>query len=680
MIKVKCIYGKDDAGNYLYHNESAYTLTDFPFKELTSVVHKGYITLPCTFDIESTTISDVKVPYAYMYIWQMCIEDKVVFGRTWNEWIELLDKLKDIYKLSEKRKLVIYVHNLSYEFEFIRDFIKFSNIFATDKRKVLKASNDYFEFRCSYYLSNMNLSKFIENTQGASHYKGIDDLDYRKVRTPADVLTDIEYGYCYNDVKGLYEAVLGLLQQDNLKTIPLTSTGYVRRDCRLSMRKNKHNRKIFINTQLDEEEYILMKECFRGGNTASNRYLTNQILTQVGSYDISSSYPYVMIGCKFPIGKFTYYSVETIDELYEINEKYYTIGRYAFVNLRVKNSVPIPYIPFNKCRNTINTVNYNGRVLSADNIQISLTNIDFDIINNQYEYDDLLVKDIYVSRKDYLPKEITNVIFEYFDKKSRLKNVAGEEYEYNKSKNKLNSIYGMTVTDPVHSDIIIDDSGEWITTQRDIQEELDKYYKSWNNFFPYQWGVFVTALARKRLQDAIDLVGMDVVYCDTDSVKYLGNHDFDFLLLNKEMEDFNLQHNIKYSIDIDGREYKLGVFESENKKNESYEYDEFKTLGAKKYAFNTDGKIGVTVAGLSKKLGAEELEKTGLKDFKIGKVFTRSGRTTAYFNNQPIHTITVNGVKIKTGSNIAIVDTTYTLGISDTMLNILEMVRGDLND
>ena len=46
-----------------------------------------------------------------------------------------------------------------------------------------------------------------------------------------------------------------------------------------------------------------------------------------------------------------------------------------------------------------------------------------------------------------------------------------------------------------------------------------------------------------------------------------------------------------------------------------------------------------------------------------------------YFNNEEIHTIIVEGVEIETASNIAIVETTYTLGITDTMLDIIELER-----
>lgn len=662
MIKCRCLNNQDE-----YITEYAYTLNEYPFNELKLEFKKGYYIAPATFDIETTTINpnnDVDEPYAFMYIWQFCLCNKVVFGRTWLEFTTLLDKLNTVLELDDKHKLVIYVHNLSFEFEFVRDFIDFKNVFATAPRKVLKASTDSFEFRCSYFLSNMNLAKFISNTPEAIHYKGINDLDYKTVRTPSTELTEVEYGYCFNDVRGLEEGILHLLKEDTLKSIPLTSTGYVRRDCKKAMRKNKKNRKQFNQLSLDSEEYILLQECFRGGNTASNRKHCNQLLHNVGSYDISSSYPYVMVACDYPVSPFMLYTVDNQKEFEYVTSKYCTIGRYCFINLRLKKNVPIPYIPISKCNQTNNTKVFNGRILKADMVQISLTNIDYEIINKQYDYDEMLVKDLYIARKGKLPEELRNQVINYYEKKTTLKGNPEYAYEYMKAKNKLNSIYGMMVTAIAREDLEIKD-GVWVKTPIiDLDEKLENFYKNWNNFLSYQWGVFVTANARKRLQDGIDLVGNDVVYCDTDSIKYLNNHTEDFIKLNQE-----LTTHISFS--NNGVDYPLGIWDSENNDN-GYEYDEFKTLGAKKYAYSIKGKLGVTVAGLSKKLGAEELSKgNGLKDFHNNKVFINSGRTVAYFNNEPIHTITINNDKIITGSNIAIIDTTYTLGITDTMLDII---------
>ena len=660
----------------------AYKWNEFPFEILKKDIvksgkHKMYQRHPMTFDIETSKIpSDDEGHYqAYMYIWQICIEGNVVFGRRWEELQEFMKKVVNAYKLSENERVVVYVHNLSFEFQFIQDYFKFIDVFAMASRSILTAKTAHLEFRCSYKLSNMSLAKFIENTPNTLHYKGVDDLDYSTVRTPDTKLTEVELGYCFNDVKGLYECVMELLKEDNIATIPLTSTGYVRRDCRQAMNKNKNNRKMFLRSRLTLLQYKLLRECFRGGNTAGDRYLTNLILKNVGSYDLSSSYPFQMIAREYPLGKWNYGVIRNIATLEEYNRKYCTIARYSFKNIRLREEKPIPYIPQSKCLSLGDDREiYNGRILHADFLTISMTNIDFDIVKEQYEYDEIAVEEFHYSRKGLLPKELRDTIMYYFEKKSKLKGDEDHYYEYMKSKNKLNSIYGMTVTNILNTEIEYHD-GEYTEkkmSEEEMQEALDKYYKNHRSFLNYSWGVFVTAYARRELEDGLNIAGLDTIYCDTDSVKYIGDHDKEFEAYNERLNRECREKGVVNYAEVNGKRYYMGIFDKE------HGYDEFITLGAKKYAFLQNGKLGITVSGLSKKKGAEELEKKGgLRRFQRNEVFYNSGRTIAQYNSAEVHDITVDGCTFSTASNLAIVDTTYTLGISDTMLDIIERLQGD---
>ena len=101
-------------------------------------------------------------------------------------------------------------------------------------------------------------------------------------------------------------------------------------------------------------------------------------------------------------------------------------------------------------------------------------------------------------------------------------------------------------------------------------------------------------------------------------------------------------NDIINSVKVGNQKYFLGLYDREKG------YDEFVTLGAKKYAFKQNNKIGITVAGLNKISGAKELkEKGGLSKFKIGTEFINSGRKTVYYNDDKKHFITVQGCKIE---------------------------------
>lgn len=156
-----------------------YTIDDFPFEEVCSkILHMrycghqqtAYLSDFATFDIETTTyqmsiIDDEPQYNAFMYQWQFCMDDKVIMGNTWEEFKSLLEQLRIGLGLSHAHYFVIYVHNLPFEFQFIRNFVNITQTFSLEKRKVVKCIvNDAFEFRCSYKLSNMSLQKFVSGT------------------------------------------------------------------------------------------------------------------------------------------------------------------------------------------------------------------------------------------------------------------------------------------------------------------------------------------------------------------------------------------------------------------------------------------------------------------------------------------------------------------------------------
>lgn len=661
MIRCECLHTDGS-----YYEEYAYTLAEFPFFDLPTSSRTGYASEFMTFDIETSNVDENGYKYGFMYHWQACICGLVCFGRTWQQFIAFMHWIRIAMNLDASKRLVIYVHNLSFEFHFLYDFLNFEQVFAVDAHKVLKATAGPFEFRCSYMLSNMSLAKFIENSEGCTHAKGVDDLDYRQLRTPDTVLKPRQNGYCFNDVYGLWEAINYRLRSDSLKSIPITSTGYVRRACRQAMRKNRKNREHFLDWQINADLYRLIKQIFRGGNTASNRYLATQILDDVGSYDLSSAYPFAMVAYKYPT-KFMEYDIDDMEQYKQLIDRGYAIiGRFRFDNLHIKANTPIAYVPFSKCLGVAaDAVVYNGRILSASWVVIALTEIDFQIIEQEYTFDDVAVASTYISVKEYLPDEFVSTVFDYFEKKSKLKNDKDHVYEYVKAKNSLNSLYGMIATDIVREEILFKD-GDFIPDVPVVEYALEKYYKSRNSFLTYQWGMYVTAYTRMLLEQGLQACGLDAVYCDTDSVKFIGDHAADFDRINDQVRTYCAKHGRKYSIEINGNTFEMGVFDEEPG------YDRFITLGAKKYAYEDAEGVHITVAGLNKKKGAAELAQMGgLEAFQEGTIFHDSGRTTATYNNEPIHWIRINGEQIMTASNIAIFDTTYELGITDTMREIL---------
>lgn len=324
------------------------------------------------------------------------------------------------------------------------------------------------------------------------------------------------------------------------------------------------------------------------------------------------------------------------------------------VSCRTQNS----YISISKSICTGDVITDNGRLLSADTVEVTCTNLDYEIIRRVYRFDQIAIKHIIWANSGYLPDELLKNMLKYYERKQELKGVEGEELNYLKAKGRVNSYYGMMVTTPIHDEITLDGT-EWkreylnYDNREIIQEELDKFYKNRNNFLPYQWGVFVPAWTRYHLW--IDIILPNdpyIVYCDTDSAK--------MIYREKCIESINRYNDWAIrtrrerlkQLGIDKDYPDLGIFDWETEKTGAVK---FKTLGAKKYLVQyPDGKFVMTVAGL-KKSAVKYI--TSFDDFAPGTIFSEhvSGRTISRFITNEVDTFDNGGCYIE--------NTTYRLSL-----------------
>ena len=298
-----------------------------------------------------------------------------------------------------------------------------------------------------------------------------------------------------------------------------------------------------------------------------------------------------------------------------------------------------------------------------------------EIMQREYSYTGLYVREVWASKYGPLPQEFKDTLMDYFRAKTALDGDKEKFYEYMKSKNRLNSAYGMMVTD-VCKPLVEYVHGEYIQQPLNMDDALEKYYKSRNSFLSYQHGVWVTANARRRLRRGLWAVGRDNVYDDTDSIKCRNDHAADFAALNAENERRAMELGA-YAEAPDGSIKIMGTWEEETSPEG---YEEFRTLGAKKYIVKSGGRYYSTIAGVSKKAGAEFFNRKGIGAFEIGTVIERSGHLVAYYNDDEIHKITVNGCTFSTAANTALIDDTYTIGVTGEYLGLLEKALANAAD
>lgn len=625
-----------------YYNEydSAYdkeedTIYTFDIETSSILLLNGDVISSDKYDDLTDCDKDKCIKIGFMYIWMLGINDNVFYGRTWEELRIFLGKLN-------KRKKDIFIHNLSFEFQFLSGNFKLINVFARKERKVIKCEMEEYNitFRCTYYMTNVALSK-LTDVYNLPVKKKCGDLDYSLVRNSKTPLTATELLYCEYDCLVIYYYIKQELSMyKKFNKIPNTLTGRVRKELQARVLKNYNYRSKLqkcINT--DPHIYNLLIDCFAGGYTHANWLYVNEVIKNVVSWDFTSSYPFVMLVEKYPSTTFKKCNVSNIksilydDFAYIINIEFKNIKSNYFNNIISKSKAY--YIE--------NGVYDNGKIVSASLLKIVINEIDLKIIQEFYSFDEYNILEIYYANKSYLPYELLDFILDKYHNKTAYKNVSGKEYLYSIEKSKFNSLYGMCVTNNIKDNIEFNNEGLWTTKKISNYDILDKLsVERKKGFLSFAYGVWVTSYSRYNLLSNVRLLDEYTIYCDTDSIKLTEGYDINVIYnYNKHVDDKIKQVANFYNIDIKrfepvdckGIHHKIGLFDKDG------EYLYFKTLGAKKYCYidKATEKLHITVAGVPKK-GVSAL-KNNINNFNDNLFFKAcdTGKKQIFYNDeQPV--------------------------------------------
>lgn len=567
-----------------------------------------------------------------VYAWACRMPGLTVYGRTKKEMYEFFSRLENVNPMFK----LTWIHNLNYDYSFISDMfppdpLAKKAIISRAKMAPIKIKVDGFnmEFRDSYALNNMSLAKIGDAYNCGKKLKG--DLDYTEAHLPNTPLSTEELEYLERDVDILYEYMLTQwIEPYNHEwlQLPYTQTGVPRREVKRMLSEGDEGKKYMKQMKSimprTVEEYQNLHEPFAGGVAHANYLYASddndkpEVVPDVTSADRASSYPTEAATRKFPNSKFIKMSDPTQMDIYEEDHVYIVLVKYTNIIQRT----PWDYISYSKCHEPPkNAVVDNGRIASADEVVIKITNIDMRIINNVYTYDECEIIEAYVASADYLPFKFVDYLLTLYGNKTSLKKA--DPALYMRSKQILNSLYGMICTDICKEEVYFKD-GVWSSEYEDKDEGEIAYAMSQKleankPFLPYSVGVFITAYAREQLfepilhydpdADTIEGIAGDAVYTDTDSVKFVNADDNVVYIerynermlerLHKVAKERGIPYERFAPLDPDGHPHPLGVFEADG------HYDEFVTMGSKKYCYHVkqeDGtmKFGFTVAGLQK--------------------------------------------------------------------------------
>lgn len=670
----------------------------------------SYFNVSISFDIETTSFMQNGEKRAIMYLWGMAIGGHYIYGRTWDDWLSVINELRHELELDENKRIVIYCHNLAYESAWFCHYFNFKKIIAHKKMKPISMTTDAgIEFRCSYLLSGYSLKTLAEVRLNGRIEKLVGDLDYSLKRHSETYITETEMGYLLNDIKIVYLYICDEIKRNgSICNIPLTKTGYVRRylreNCigergRPGFRKPMKNR-MFINwihamNIHSEKEYTQMRRAFVGGFTHCSCLNEGKVFRDVAMYDFTSSYPAVMLSEKFPISSSWIVDFTQIDAderesvLRDYMSKYCCIFDIHFIKIR--STIHFEhYLSVSKCSGFNDVTVDNGRLVDADQIYTTITNIDFEIIEQCYEWDSYEIANFRCFNKGYLPELFLDCVLTLYEDKTQLKGVAGREEEYQQAKENVNSLYGASVTAVLHQDYEIKD-GEWTDIDMNPEESIEQYNKSHYRCMFYAWGIFITAYARRNLWTGILECRNDFIYADTDSLKIIHpeRHKDYFRRYNAEIK--RKVHDCLVARNLDPKRASPKTIKGESKPIGVWDYEgtaeEFKALRAKCYLYKMDGSYHLTVAGLNKHIALDYMKSI---DDDVMNVFKdkmhvpkgMTGKQTHTYCNQHIEGTLVDYTG-KRGhyseeSYIHLEEADYKLNLKEDYLDFIEFIRSEV--
>lgn len=570
------------------------------------------------------------------------------------EFVKFLKKL--YYKLGLKpyddteKKLIIYIHNLSYDMSYLYPYLL--DLPGIDKdakyQGIIEAPNKFlslvfgsYEFRCSYRLSGMSLEKWSKE-MNAEHIKKVGMYDYDKVLYPDSKLSEDEQDYDRFDVYSMRDSLNKQMAYygDDITTIPLTKTGYIRRTLRKSCFNDPHyKKKYFWDNKLSAVNYEYCLKSFSGGYTHNNRFWRDTLIEAGKTYeyipgsgiyikvdkikhrDFKSHYP-TQQTCynRFPIGRPQHiYDCSSMPFVYTVEEILSEALEFThFVKLLITDcslrdpNCSMPFMQLSKCYQATfnNKIVDNGRIIKASGSFIMYVDtLTLQILAEQYTME-CAVLDVYRMKNGPLPDCIIKVVDKYFkgksDKKALVHQLTEEfgkldpktveaEFDLMQEKAGLNSIYGCTVQQALKDVFQIDDNMNFsyktkYISEEEVEEGLESYYSGKNNFLAYQLGCVVTSLARFELYQFIKLIGYEyVLYSDTDSLFYISTPEIEKRIEEKNKELRKEAHFV---------ELENGKKEYYNEFTEEPECLAFKGLHSKCYGVVTAKGLEITIAGV----------------------------------------------------------------------------------
>lgn len=639
---------------------------------------------------------------ALPYIWQCSINDWVLYGRELPDFKKLL---KYITGKVDGAETHFWIHNISWEYQFLREILTFTDKFFTEARKPLNLKMDNIIFRCSYRLTNLSLAKWGEQI-GVD--KAVGDLDYHALYTPRSDLGEKPMFYCEQDLRVMIAGIRNYKKlYKHIKDIPFTQTGMPRRDIKNLGRKTKgFTAKVAKMQPKTAEEWKVYHATYAGGLTLINpdhagilfQCHTPDALGYINvssdpdnpiaqrSVDRKSAYPAAMLE-KYPCSEF--FKTSSAPDWEDGNHHLCLLefrnlkARYDVTPWSASKRIMIQGAKYNPDGLSKN----NGKIIKCDRYAGYFLETDYKLLKMFYTWDECIVHSHRVALSDYMDKHVVEYMLKRYAAKT-LRKTDPDPTMYNHEKATLNSIYGLMGTSLIHEDII-EEGWEFHTRHKSDEEILADLKKlqdfDYNNVLPYIWGCYVTSHQRLALMTTLARIGVTpkdaldkLSYTDTDSGK--GSYtDADMLLVDqinqqiiewteKRLKDQGIDPELARPKDKKGRPQYLGTWENDAN------YYEILYLRAKAYAYrlNANDITHITLAGVPKAAGSILQSPADLKEGLYFDIFQSRKNLCQYIDGDNPQVIMPDGYRVTNKCGCVIRPTSYTLKLDNEYRQLIK--------
>ena len=410
-------------------------------------------------DIETSTTTVEKNDISFMY--SFCISRLNFYNGQYEEYTkgrtyaDLTNELEKLSKLAGENTIIMYIHNISYEWSFFLNNVKFfdnmnfsqkpkfeneNNFLFLSSNKPLFIRNKHIELRCSSLLVGGLSVHLMGNAINLQKL----DYEYEKMRTPLTPMSREEWEYNMRDteivLKYIYEKIIKLNELIETPTeLPYTRTGLTR----FNMRKNKQINQDYFYTNKKGKKVktnlysLWLLDCkrnkaiskkqihfwndilFDGAIVYSSPFYTSKVLENIDSFDYCSDYPFQM-DCRFypfdfkEIENRKMYELIHLSKDLSINDliKPRIANTYFNAIISIKNVTPkFKFYPLSVAkilnikdfRNDYNIRYINGKLIEvSETIQFPCTIIKYIMLKEFYNFE--LVSVDYLETTDKVEK------------------------------------------------------------------------------------------------------------------------------------------------------------------------------------------------------------------------------------------------------------------------------------